>query len=396
MFLTSENILLVGSILLFIALFAWKTLYRYWVPFLLLFVSLWMLAWSDWIWGIYFDNPKITQFIWIVALNFILFSWWLETNWRSVKPVLKEGVILSTVWVFLTTVILWIFISYISDFTIYEWLLLWAIISSTDSAAVFSILKSKNLFLKWTLRPLLELESWSNDPMAYILTILLTNLIISYSWLSFWATVFMFSQQFFLWLFFGFLFSKISVKLINKIDLDYDWMYAVLVIAILFFVFSFTDSMWWNWFLAIYMVWVFIWNNDIKFKKRILRYFDSFAWLMQIVLFITLWLLVFPSKILEVFFLSMAISLFLMFVIRPIVIFSCLSFFKTNLKEKIFISWVWLRWAVPIVFATYPLLAWVKNSQIIFDIVFLISFTSVLIQWTSLPYVAKKLWLLEK
>lgn len=176
MVLTTENILLIGSVLLFISLFAGKTSYRFGVPVILLFITIGMLAGSEGIGGIYFDNPKMAQFIGIVALNFILFSGGLDTDWDSVKSVLWQGISLSTTGVMLTAFTVGIFVWAVTDFTIYEGLLLGSIVSSTDSAAVFSILRSKSLALKGDIRPTLELESGSNDPMAYVLTILFTEI----------------------------------------------------------------------------------------------------------------------------------------------------------------------------------------------------------------------------
>ena len=155
--LTIENILLVGSLLLFISIVAGKTSYRFGVPTLLLFLAIGMLAGSEGIGGIHFDDPKVAQFIGIVSLNFILFSGGLSTNWKAVKPILREGLALSTVGVLLTAVSLGYFVWLITDFTIYESMLLGSIVSSTDAAAVFSILRSNNLALRKNLRPTLEL-----------------------------------------------------------------------------------------------------------------------------------------------------------------------------------------------------------------------------------------------
>ena len=166
MTLTIENILLIGSLLLLISVFAGKTSYKFGVPTLLLFLGIGMLAGSDGIGGIHFDDPRTAQFIGVVSLNFILFSGGLDTSWTAVKPIWREGISLSTAGVILTALILGTFVWLITDFTIYESLLLGSIVSSTDAAAVFSILRAKNLALKTNLRPTLELESGSNDPMA--------------------------------------------------------------------------------------------------------------------------------------------------------------------------------------------------------------------------------------
>ncbi|WBU88456.1 potassium/proton antiporter [Cellulophaga omnivescoria] len=388
--LTIENILLVGSILLFISIIVGKTSYKFGVPTLLLFLVIGMLAGSDGIGGIKFDGPKLAQFIGIVSLNFILFSGGLDTNWNTVKPILKEGIVLSTIGVLLTAVTIGTFVFYITNFTIYESMLLGSIVSSTDAAAVFSILRSKNLALKNNLRPTLELESGSNDPMAYVLTLAFLTLVINQDQ-SIFSIIPMFIQQMAFGAIAGFGFGKLSKYIINKIKLDFEGLYPVLVIALMFITFSATDFVGGNGFLAIYICAVYLGNQDLIHKKTILKMYDGLAWLMQIVLFLTLGLLVFPSKIIPVFGIGILISLFLILVARPVSVFLSLLFFKMKFRRRFYISWVGLRGAVPIVFATYPLLAGIDKADMMFNIVFFISVSSVLIQGTTLSVMAK--WL---
>lgn len=388
--LTIENILLVGSLLLFVSVIVGKTSYKFGVPTLLLFLAIGMLAGSDGIGGIGFDNPQIAQFIGIVSLNFILFSGGLDTNWTSVKPILKEGLVLSTLGVLLTALSLGTFVWYVTDFTIYESMLLGSIVSSTDVAAVFSILRSKNLALKDNLRPTLELESGSNDPMAYVLTIAFLTLVINQDQ-NLASIIPLFFQQMILGGIAGFGFGKLSKFIINKIKLDFEGLYPVLVIALMFITFSATDFVGGNGFLAIYICAVYLGNQDLIHKKTILKMYDGLAWLMQIILFLTLGLLVFPSQVFPYMGVGLLISLFLIIVARPVSVFLSLMFFKMNLRRRFYISWVGLRGAVPIVFATYPLLAGIDKANMIFNIVFFISVTSVLIQGTTLSIVAK--WL---
>lgn len=388
--ITIENIVLVGSLLLFISIIVGKTSYKFGVPTLLLFLAIGMLAGSDGIGGINFDNPKIAQFIGIVSLNFILFSGGLDTNWKAVKPILKEGIALSTLGVLLTAISLGTFVWFVTDFTIYESLLLGSIVSSTDAAAVFSILRSKSLALKTNLRPTLELESGSNDPMAYVLTIAFLTLVINQDQ-SFLTIIPLFLQQMILGGALGFAFGMLSKFVINKIKLDFEGLYPVLVIALMFITFSATDFVGGNGFLAIYICAVYLGNQDLIHKKTILKMFDGLAWLMQIVLFLTLGLLVFPSQITPYIGIGLIISLFLIFIARPMSVFLSLLFFKMKMRRRLYISWVGLRGAVPIVFATYPLLAGIEKANMIFNIVFFISVTSVLLQGTTLSIIAK--WL---
>lgn len=390
MVLTTENILLIGSILLFISIIIGKTSYKFGVPTLLLFLSIGMLAGSDGIGGINFDNPKVAQFIGIVSLNFILFSGGLDTSWKAVKPIVKQGLVLSTLGVFLTAFTLGLFVYLITDFTIYESLLLGSIVSSTDAAAVFSILRSKSLGLKNNLRPTLELESGSNDPMAYVLTISFLTLVMNPE-KEFTSIIILFLKQMIIGGLAGYGFGRLSRWIINSIKLDFEGLYSVLVIALMFITFSATDFVGGNGFLAIYICAVYLGNQELIHKKSILQMFDGLAWLMQIVLFLTLGLLVFPTEIVPYLGLGIAISAFLILIARPVSVFLSLLFFKMKLRNKLYISWVGLRGAVPIVFATYPLLAGVEKAHIIFNIVFFISVTSVILQGTTLSIAAK--WL---
>lgn len=388
--ITIENILLVGSLLLFISIVVGKTSYRFGVPTLILFLGIGMLAGTDGIGGIHFDNPKIAQFIGIVSLNFILFSGGLDTDWKTVKPILREGIALSTAGVLLTAVTLGTFVWYVTDFTIYESMLLGSIVSSTDAAAVFSILRSKSLALKNNIRPTLELESGSNDPMAYVLTIAFLTLVIHQDQ-DITSVIPTFFRQMIFGAIAGLVFGRISKLIINKIKLGFEGLYPVLVIALMFVTFSATDFIGGNGFLAIYICAVYLGNQNLIHKKSILQMYDGLAWLMQIVLFLTLGLLVFPSQIIPLIPIGLLISLFLILVARPVSVFLSLMFFKMKLRRRFYISWVGLRGAVPIVFATYPLLAGIDKANMIFNIVFFISVTSVLIQGTSLSLVAK--WL---
>lgn len=388
--LTIENILLVGSLLLLISILAGKTSYKFGVPTLLLFLTIGMLAGSDGIGGIHFDNPKITQFIGVVSLNFILFSGGLDTSWKAIKPILWEGIALSTLGVLLTAVSLGVFVWSFTGLTIYESLLLGSIVSSTDAAAVFSILRSKNLALRTNLRPTLELESGSNDPMAYVLTLAFLSLVINQD-LGIVSIIPLFLKQMIIGGIAGLAFGRLSKYIINRIKLDFEGLYPVLVIALMFITFSATDFVGGNGFLAIYICAVYLGNQDLIHKKTILKMYDGLAWLMQIVLFLTLGLLVFPSRILPIMGIGLLISVFLIFIARPIGVFISLLFFRMKLRRRFYISWVGLRGAAPIVFATYPLLAGIDKANLIFNIVFFISVTSVLIQGTTLSIVAK--WL---
>jgi len=391
MTLSAENILLLGSILLFISIIASKTSFKFGIPTLILFLIVGMLAGSEGPGGIYFDDPKITQFMGVVALTFILFSGGLETKLESIRPVLKNGLALSTLGVLITAVTVGLFTSYILNITIIEGMLLGAIVSSTDAAAVFSILRTRNIGLKGNLRPLLEFESGSNDPMAFFLTISFVELVI-HPEASMALLIPKFLKGMLLGALCGFGAGKLMVFVINRINLDVAGLYPVLVMSLMFFSFSFTDAIGGNGFLAVYGAAIILGNSNLIHKKSLIKFFDGMAWLMQIVMFLTLGLLVFPSHIIPILGEGILISVFLILIARPLSVFLMLSRAKDlNFRKKLFISWVGLRGAAPIVFATYPLIAGVHYADTIFNLVFFISVSSVVLQGSTLSLMAK--WL---
>jgi potassium/hydrogen antiporter len=389
MTLTIDNIILIGSVLLIVSLVVSRQS-RFGIPILLLFLLVGMLAGSEGPGGISFDDPKIAKFIGSVALSFILFSGGLETKWHDVKPVLWQGVSLSTIGVILTASIIGFLIYLFTDFTILEGLLLGSIVSSTDAAAVFSILRSKSVGLKGNLRPLLELESGSNDPMAFFLTIVFTYLL-SDPEATYLSLIPLFFKQMILGAGIGYLMGIAMSKMLNWIKLEFEGLYPVLLITLVLFTFSFSEFIGGNAFLSVYISACILGNRDFIHKKSLIKHFDGQSWLMQIIMFITLGLLVFPTQILPYLGIGIVISLLLILVARPVSVFISLAFFDLDIRKKLFVSWVGLRGAVPIVLAIYPLSAGVGKSNIIFNLVFFISITSILIQGTTLTLVAK--WL---
>jgi len=387
--LTIDNIILIGSILLFVSLVASRQT-RFGIPTLLLFLLVGMLAGSDGPGGISFDDPKIAKFIGAVALSFILFSGGLETKWNDIKPVFWQGVSLSTIGVIITAATIGFLVYLFTDFTILEGLLLGSIVSSTDAAAVFSILRSKSIGLKGNLRPLLELESGSNDPMAFFLMIIFTYLL-SNPEATYLSLIPMFFKQMILGAAVGYVMGLTMHKIINWIKLEFEGLYSVLLITLVLFTFSFSEFIGGNAFLAVYISACILGNRDFIHKKSLIKHFDAQSWMMQIIMFITLGLLVFPKQILPYLGFGVLVSFLLILVARPLSVFISLAFFKLEFRKKLFVSWVGLRGAVPIVLAIYPLTAGVEKANIIFNLVFFISVTSILIQGTTIPVVAK--WL---
>jgi len=396
MVLNAGNILLIGSILLFTSIVVGKAGFRFGVPALLLFLGVGMLFGSDGL-GIQFNNPEVAQFIGVIALSIILFSGGMDTSISEIKPVLGQGVVLATAGVMLTALLTGYFIHEVTrwiniSLSFTESLLLAAVMSSTDSASVFSILRSKRQGLKENLRPMLELESGSNDPMAYMLTILLIQIIQSGE-SSFAHAGLQFVMQMSIGAVAGFLLGRLALITINKININQS-LYSVLLLTFVFFIFSFTDLLKGNGYLAVYIAGLVLGNNKMVHKKSLMTFFDGFTWLFQIVMFLTLGLLVNPSDLVPVAGLGIFIGIFMIIVARPLTVFlSLLPFRRITTKARIYVSWVGLRGAVPIIFATYPLIAEIQHASLIFNVVFFITILSLVIQGTTVSYMAKLLGL---
>ncbi len=403
MVISPENILLVGAILLFLSVLVGKTGAKFGVPALLLFLGVGMLAGSDGF-GIYFDSPQIAQFIGTVALCIILFSGGMDTHYREIKPILAPGVTLATLGVLMTTIITGLFIYSLSDLLpgnfqlgLLESMLLAAVMSSTDSASVFSILRSKGISLKERLRPTLELESGSNDPMAYMLTILLIQ-VIEIGVIDWPHSIVLLFMQLSIGAAAGFALGYAIVWIINRINVPNESLYPVLLFSCVFFVFAFTNLLQGNGYLAVYIAGLVVGNRKLVHKRSLTTFFDGFTWLFQIVMFLTLGLLVNPSELPAVAGVGLLVAIFMIVVSRPISVFACLlPFRRFTTRARVYISWVGLRGAVPIIFATYPLMsAEIPNARMIFNIVFFVTIVSLLVQGTTVSAMARWLGLVGK
>lgn len=406
-FLTSGNILLIGSVLIFSSIIITKAGGRFGVPALLLFLLAGMLFGVDGV-GIVFNNVRQAQFVGMIALCVILFAGGMETKFSDIKPILAPGLTLSTLGVVLTTLLTGAFIFLLSEWNSFPLalplltcFLLAATMSSTDSASVFNILRTKNIRLKNNLQPLLELESGSNDPMAYILTIVLIQLIQSLygnsstdlgtSFVIINSLVVLI-QQFAVGILIGASMGYAGVWVLNKVALKNVPLNSILLLSLVFFTFSFTDMLGGNGYLAVYLTGILIGNNKVPYRKQILSFLDSLTWIVQIGMFLVLGLLIDPSEMLQSALPAIAIGLFMMFVARPLSIFvSLLPFRKIGFPDKCFISWVGLRGAVPIIFAMYPVVEKIPGSEQIFDIVFFITLLSLILQGSTIGSIARKL-----
>lgn len=385
-----EYILLIASILILVSISITRFSENLGVPTLLLFLAIGMLAGSEGPGGITFDDPNLAQSTGIIALAVILFAGGLETKWRQVRPVLWQATSLATLGVFITALAVGIFAVYVLGFSLLHGLLLGAIISSTDAAAVFAVLRSRNVSLRGNLRPLLELESGSNDPMAVFLTIGLIRLI-TVPETSLFSIVTLFLFQMGLGAIIGYGMGKVMVLMLNRLRLSYEGMYPVFSLAFTALIYGATASLGGSGFLAVYISGITVGHSEFVHKRSLLRFFDGLAWLSQIAMFITLGLLVYPTQILTVLGTGLLVSGFLMIVARPLSVFLSLGISRLSRKEKIFASWVGLRGAVPIVLATFPLIAGLPDADLMFNLVFFIVLTSTLLQGSSIPALAK--WL---
>ncbi len=387
------NLLLgIAGILLLFCVFANRISDRFGIPALLLFLGMGMLAGSDGVGRIEFYDAKLSNHIGTVALIFILFSGGLETKWSEVKPVVYRGTLLSTAGVILTAVFLFLCAYYVLRIPFEISMLLSVIVSSTDAPAVFNIMRSQRSDLSPGLKPILEFESGSNDPMAVLLSMGAIQLL-SHPNFNIPGLLGGFALQMFLGLAFGLLLGRAAVYVLSKLKLAYSGLYPVFGVGLVMVTFSLTQIAYGNGFLAVYLCGMVLGNNGFMYRRHLMRFHDSLAWIMQIGMFLILGLLVNPSELGSVFLTSFACSLFLMFIARPLAVFICLYKSRYTLNEKLFISWAGLKGAVPIILATYPLMINFPNSQFLFNTIFFLVIISVLFQGQTLTYVARRLHL---
>ena len=393
-----ENILLVWALLLFVAVVAGKVAYRFGAPALLLFLGVGMAFGFKFI---NYEAFEFTQFVGMLALCIILFSGGMDTKFSEIKPILGPGVVLATFGVAMTALLCGTFIYFFSSWvglalSFPVALLLASTMASTDSASVFSILRTKKQGLKQNLRPLLELESGSNDPMAYMLTVLMVTAVMTEgTGMSLGHSIMQFIGQMLVGCTLGYGIGRVAVFAINRINIKNNAsLYSVLLLAFVFFSFSFTTLLWGNGYLAVYITGLVVGNYKIAHRGNLVNFFDGFTWLAQIVMFLVIGLLVNVRELLdpEVLLLGGAVGAFMILVARPISVFMALAPFRRfTSKARFYISWVGLRGAVPIIFATYPIVEGVGDGRLIFNVVFMGTLISLLVQGTTVSAMAN--WL---
>ncbi|MGN0033298.1 MAG: potassium/proton antiporter [Candidatus Limimorpha sp.] len=418
---TTSNFLLLAAIILIFSILVTKTGYKFGVPSLLIFLIVGMIFGEDGL-GIHYDNYHLAQFIGMIALTIILFTGGMDTRFNDIRPIMGPGLVLSTVGVLLTTIFTGLFIFGVGQvfnnaitLPLTFAILLAATMSSTDSASVFSIIRSQKMKMHHNLQPLLELESGSNDPMAYMLTIVMIQVIQNRggSDISVLSIIITFFIQFALGFFNGYVFGRIYVWIHNKLKLENRALYQILIVGFIFLTFSITDALGGNGYLAVYIAGIvtgnaglkvgkelkiknfhFTWfgTNKLIEKRNIEKLLDGMVWMVQIIMFLNLGLLVNPTEMLDIAVPAIIIGVFVIIIGRPLAVWLSLIPFKNiTAKDKIFVSWVGLRGAAPIIFATYPMVEGVEGGKFIFNIVFFITLLSLVIQGTTIPFMARKL-----
>ena len=381
-------IFIVFSTLVILSVLTIKLSNRFGIPSLVLFLAIGMLAGSDGLGGISFDNPSLVRSLGITALVLILFSGGLDTEWTAVRPIIWQGLSLSTIGVLVTALLIGVFVAWVQGFSFLEGLLLGAIVSSTDAAAVFMVLRARKTKIPRRLIQLLEFESGSNDPMAVVLTIALIRLLMEPS-TSFVELVVFFVMQMGVGTVIGIAMGEIMRRLFNALDLELEGIYPVLSLALALLTYGLTDYLDGSGFLAVYLAGLVMQRKPFTHQQSVLRFHDGLAWLMQVTMFLALGLQVFPARLVPIAGVGILISLFLIFIARPASVHAALAFSPMSFREQTLVAWAGLRGAVPIILATFPIVAGIEKADMIFHLVFFIALTSVVMQGTAIPLLTR-------
>lgn len=399
---TGENILLIGSILIFVGIMISRAGYKLGLPALLLFLVAGMLFGSDGI-GIEFNNFNQTRFAGMVALCVILFTGGMGTDFKRIRGAAQAGITLSTLGVLLTTLITGFFVFWMSrtgwlpkDMPIVVCLLLAATMSSTDSASVFNILRTNKIGIRGRSKDILELESGSNDPMAYVLTIILIGIasgegVLSGGMLA-WNSIKILLLQFIVGIGVGAGAGMLLSWMLNKIPLDNSALRSIMLLSLVFFTFSICGMLEGNSYLAVYIAGIIIGNRRVPGRKQMMSFLDGMTWLMQIIMFLLLGLVAEPRQMLHIAPVALLIGAVMIFLARPVSVFlSLIPCKNVSFRSRVFISWVGLKGAAPLIFAIYPIVAGTPYADTIFNVVFVVTLLSLILQGSSIGYMAKLL-----
>jgi potassium/hydrogen antiporter len=385
-----DRLILVGSILLLFGIASSKFSSRLGLPVLVLFLLLGMVAGEEGVGGIAFDNFGAAHVIGTLALAFILFDGGLQTRASALRESWKPASLLATAGVLVTSVVTGVAAAHILGIPLLEGILLGSIVGSTDAAAVFSVLRSKGLHLRRRLGATLEVESGSNDPMAIFLTIGLLEVLLGRMELG-PQLLQLFVWQLGVGAVAGVAVGFGAVRLINRINLEASGLYPVLTAACGLLAFGAAAAVGGSGFLSIYIAGLIVGNQRIVFERGARLFHDGLAWIGQISMFVVLGLLSTPSALLEVAGEALLIAAVLIFVARPLAVFPLLLPFGFSLREQIFVAWVGLKGAVPIILAIYPLIFGLPDGALLFNVVFFVVLLSAIVQGGTLPVLARRL-----
>ena len=391
----TNTLLILVSALVLIAILIYNPSKTYGVPAALIFILFGFVAGNGQLMPAY-NYPHATEFISQFAISIIIFTGGFHTPFSRIKPVLKEGLMLANAGVLITTIILGVFVQWLTPLSLMEGLLLGAVVSSTDAAATFSILESKKLKLKYETDKSLEFESATNDPMALILVLLFSNILLEGKGFNLLDNILFFLKQLLIGGGFALVIGVISRIGFKHLKFQEESLKPISILALLLFTSLTAAKLGGNLLVASYVLGVLLGNSEFQFKETSKKVFESFTWLAQALMFVLLGLQIFPSEVLEVLSIAWLPACFLFLVARPIAVLISFLPFKQPIKKQLFISWIGIKGATPIVFALIPLIMGVPNSNIIFNIAVIMVLASMIIHGFSLGITAKKLNLIDK
>ncbi len=386
--------LILGAVVIIMCVLANRISHKMGMPVLLLFIALGMVFGSDGVFKIPFENYKFAEEICSVALIFIMFYGGFGTRLSAAKPIAVRAVLLSSIGVVVTAALVAVFCCFVLGINLLESMLVGAVLSSTDAASVFSILRSKSLNLKYNTASMLEMESGSNDPFAYMLTVIVLSMM--QGSVSIGSVVYGVIAQLVFGLVFGVIIAFFAIRFMKHFSFNGAGFDMAFVMGIAVLAYALPSAVGGNGYLSAYIVGFVMGNKNISNKKALVHFFDGFTGLMQMLIFFLLGLLSFPTKIFDVLLPSLAISVFLTFIARPVAVGAVLAPFKTKLSQFAVVSWAGLRGAASIVFTVMAVVSGVVLENDVFHIAFCVVLFSILVQGTLLPFVAKRTNMIDK